>query len=75
MRPLWRLYLKVGRISEGKKEERNMRALTRRAVTLGSAAACTIDKFEFRTQGRTSNTVSILAGMCGSRPQPVGAMA
>jgi hypothetical protein len=42
----------------------------------GNAVACTIDKFEFRTQARANNTVSILAGMCAARRiHPVGVTA
>lgn len=42
----------------------------------GNAVACTIDKFEFRTQARANNTVSILAGMSALRSGPaVGALA
>ena len=42
----------------------------------GNAVACTIDKFEFRTQARANNTVSILAGMYATRRiHPVGVTA
>ncbi len=40
----------------------------------GGCVACTIQKFEFRTQARAS-TVSILAGMCASRTQVLSATA
>jgi hypothetical protein len=33
----------------------------------GKAVACTIDKFEFRTQARSQNTVSIRAGVPAGR--------
>jgi len=41
----------------------------------GNAVACSIDKFEFRTQARASNTISILAGLSAARAQPIRAMA
>jgi hypothetical protein len=41
----------------------------------GAAVACSIDKFEFRTQARASNTISILAGLSASRTRPIRALA
>jgi hypothetical protein len=41
----------------------------------GPSVACTIDKFEFRTQARHQGTVSVLAGVSASRSGPIGATA
>jgi hypothetical protein len=40
-----------------------------------NSVACTIDKFEFRTQARSQSTVSILAGMSAARTQALGVTA
>jgi hypothetical protein len=42
----------------------------------GMSVICTIDKFEFRTQARNQNTISILAGVAAMRTrQPLPASA
>lgn len=42
----------------------------------GGSVACTIDKFEFRTQGRNlGNLRDALASVTSLRPQPAGCMA
>lgn len=41
----------------------------------GQSVACTIDKFEFRTQARHQGTVSILTGISAARSGMLGATA